>query len=264
MFLRAHGRVPDVKRRLYNDYLYSLKITGALGDPLRVFVTDKEYSKIFVNSVVGERYVMPTLAVLRSEEEIRNYEFPKSCAIKGTHGSGQYIIRRAGEAVDIEKVVHWLRVDYYALSAERNYLTLKPKVIVEPLAEFGGRITELYIHCYRGEPRVIRVILNRFTEPHLNVFDCEWRPTGISYLGRNTSIDIPCPKALPEILRVARDIAAHFESIRVDVYVSDDRIWVGELTNCQSSAGLVFDSDNGEEVFSNLYFGPTGVCADRK
>lgn len=255
-FISAHGRTPDTGRKLYNDYLHRLKVTGALEDPLRSFVTDKEYAKLFVQAAAGASYVVPTLAILRREDEVRTFRFPEACAIKATHGSGEVIIRRQGEAVDVEKVVSWLSLSHYRRSGERNYRRLVPKIIVEPLATGpGGDITELYIHCYRGEPRIIRVIVNRFTDPQLHVLDCAWRPTGIAYYGPNADVALPRPGNLPEILRVARVLAAHFESIRVDMYLVGDAIWVGELTNCQSGALLRFDTPDGEARFSALYFG---------
>ena len=34
-----------------------------------VFVTDKELAKLYINAVVGEKYVVPTIKILKTVEE---------------------------------------------------------------------------------------------------------------------------------------------------------------------------------------------------
>jgi len=53
-FLRLHRRLPTNKL-LFNDVLYRIKTTDKIIDPLRVFVSDKEFVKLYVKAVAGSR-----------------------------------------------------------------------------------------------------------------------------------------------------------------------------------------------------------------
>ena len=62
-------------------------------DPLIQYVTDKEYAKQYVSSVVGSNYTTETYRILRNKEELKTYvpdRFP--CILKPTHSSGQAVI----------------------------------------------------------------------------------------------------------------------------------------------------------------------------
>ena len=50
----------------YNDVLHRIKTSDDIIDPLRVFVSDKEYLKLYVRATLGDRYVVPTIDVIRS------------------------------------------------------------------------------------------------------------------------------------------------------------------------------------------------------
>src|SRR5688572_32797965 len=90
-FVATHRRFPS-DGKLFNDVLFKIKTSDEILDPLRVFVSDKEFVKLYVKAVVGEQYNIPTLAVLRSVQDVDNYDFPASCCIKATHASGRVIL----------------------------------------------------------------------------------------------------------------------------------------------------------------------------
>ena len=54
-FFWNHRRLPKNKM-MFNDYLYKLKTSDELSNPLRVFLTDKEFVKIYTKSVVGDEF----------------------------------------------------------------------------------------------------------------------------------------------------------------------------------------------------------------
>lgn len=85
-FVYAHKRFPNSSNG-FNDVLYRIKTTDEILEPLRVFVTDKELAKLFIAATIGPEYPVPTLAVLKSPEEIDAYDFPDNCCIKPTHSS---------------------------------------------------------------------------------------------------------------------------------------------------------------------------------
>ena len=100
-FFINHGRFPK-NRMLFNDYYYKIKISDEILNPLRTFVSDKEFVKIYVKSVVGDEFNVPTIKVLKSYEEVINYKFPSECIIKPTHLSGDIIIKKNTNKIDFE------------------------------------------------------------------------------------------------------------------------------------------------------------------
>ncbi|MBN1461498.1 MAG: hypothetical protein JXA57_18370, partial [Armatimonadetes bacterium] len=122
-FCHRHHRLP--RHFLYNDRLFWMRWRGVLLDPLRQFTTDKLLAKEFIRARMGEEYVIPTLAVLETEEQIRHYIFPQHCVVKPTHGSGAVVFCRDG-VVDRDLLVSWLRMDHYRGTREQNYAFLRP------------------------------------------------------------------------------------------------------------------------------------------
>ena len=149
---------------LWNDVFYRLKTTDEILDPLRVFVSDKELVKIYIKATVGDEYNVPTIAVLHSPDEVDGYEFPARCCIKPTHASAQYILRRQGEPHRLANASRAGSVyNYYRAGRERNYKTLKPKVIVEPLVFDSTDLSDYRFFCVNGVPKLIQVDMDRHT-----------------------------------------------------------------------------------------------------
>ena len=131
-FVRHNRRLPNQPNG-YNDRFYRLKVTDEILNPLRVFVSDKEFVKLFIRGALGEDRSATTYAVLKTPEEIEAYDFPPDCVVKPTHASQRVIFRQHGSDIDREEIKSWLSLDYYRISREANYKPLQPKVIVEEL-----------------------------------------------------------------------------------------------------------------------------------
>lgn len=251
-FREFQGRSPDPSAPLLNDYWYSLKISGELENPLRVFVTDKEFLKLFVKATVGDEHNVPTLAVLHTADEIRRYVFPDRCCIKATHSSGLTIIRSHGEALDIDHIIRWLDFDYYVASREQNYRTLAPKVIVEPLIFDSANVEDYKFFCFDGEPKLIQVDIDRWGRHTKKLYTSGWLDTGCSIDVPMSIADIPRPKKLDRMLELARELSRPFSSMRVDLYTDGERVLVGELTSCHGGAQQRFIPQEAEETISAI------------
>lgn len=132
-FIDDHNRFPK-KKYYFNDYLFNIKNTEEILDPLRQFVSDKYLVKEYVRSKLNEKYNVPTTAIFDNYEDLIKFDFPESCCIKPTQASQTVILRKNNESIDLTQTKKWFDLDYYKVSRERNYKYLKPKVIVEPLS----------------------------------------------------------------------------------------------------------------------------------
>jgi hypothetical protein len=241
-FVRMHRRLPG-NNMLFNDVLYRIKTTDEIIDPLRVFVSDKEFVKLYVKAVAGDQYNVPTIKVIHSIAEARAFQFPPDCCIKPTHMSGKVILRKQNSTIDFAEIDKWLKHRYYDHTArEANYKTLKPKVIVEPLIFGSDNPTDYKIFCYKGKPKLLQLDLDRYIEHTEKFFDAEWNemPFSIHYPRSRRSVEKP--KNLEKMLEVASLLSSHFNFVRVDLYSNGEQCVVGEITNCPGGAsGFVTD-----------------------
>jgi hypothetical protein len=254
LFLRKHKRFPS-DQMLWNDVFYRIKTTDEILDPLRVFVSDKELVKVYIKATVGDQYNVPTIAVLHSPEEVDRYEFPARCCIKPTHASAQYILRKQGEPLDLARIKSWFRYNYYRAGRERNYKTLKPKIIVEPLVFDSTDLSDYRFFCVNGIPKLIQVDMDRHTHHTRKLFDPDWNELDFCILYPRSSKVLPKPDTLPEMLKVARALSAPFSFIRIDLYSDNQRVIAGEITNVSANAGGIFNPLSAEKAASEMLFG---------
>ena len=243
-----HRRLPKLHNpRLFNDYLYRIRVDGTLLDPLRQFVSDKEYVKIYIEAIVGKKYTCETLDILKNSSDVVKFvpnQLP--CIVKPTHASGLAVIcTTESPQPDLRVLLKWLKLDYYAKKREQNYKNLTPKIIVEEFFSVDGTTPppDYKVFCFAGIPKLIQVDSNRFSNHTRNLYDTEWNLLPFCISKPNGSVSDARPVALAQMLDVAAKLAAPFPFIRVDMYAIGGEIKVGELTNCpEGGAGRVIPS----------------------
>jgi len=252
-FLRHHKRLPNA-RMTYNDVLHRIKTSDDMLHPLRVFVSDKEYMKLYVREIAGEQYVVPTLGVISSARDVDTYDFPQQCCIKATHTSGCVILRRDGEAIDRELIKSWFDINYYRLNREANYKHLKPKVIIEPLLFGSWNLQDYKVFCLNGRPKLIQVDVDRYIQHKRKYFDADWNEQDFSIKYPRTDEVIPRPKNFDEMMSVAAKLSREFWFVRVDLYSDGERTYVGEITHCADNADGRFMPPSAELKVSKYLF----------
>ena len=254
-FVASHGRLPS-DARLFNDVLYKLKTSDEILDPLRVFVSDKEFVKLYIKAVVGDEYNIPTLAVLNSMQAVDDYDFPANCCIKATHASGRVILRKQGAPVDKELIKSWFHLNYYRMRREANYKTLKPKIIVEPLLFDSDNVEDYRFFCFKGQVKMIMIDMNIRDKPARRrlLFDANWSVLPFSMGYPKAAQSIPRPANFDAMLDVVHRLSRPFGFIRVDLYSNGERLFVGELTNTHADASQNFIPPSAEAMASELIF----------
>lgn len=253
VFLITHKRLPR-SALIFNDVLYSLKIGDEILDPLRVFVSDKEFVKLYIAAIVGDKYNVPSIAVLRDRRLISCFSFPPECCIKPTHLSGRAVFRKANQDIDLVEIDSWFNINFYTLSREANYRRLRPKVIIEPLIFSTVNPVDFKFFCYCGVAKLIQVDVDRFVNHRRKFFDTTWNELSFSSVYKRYEGDIAKPDNLDEMLSIASRLSERFSFVRIDMYSDNDRVLVGEITNCSESACAVFIPKSGEILASALIF----------
>jgi hypothetical protein len=261
-FSIVHKRLPTNKN-LFNDKFYQIKISNEIVDPLRVFITDKEYLKIYLSSVIEKKFIIPTLQIINLESEVDNIVIKENCIIKPTHlGGGKCIIKKLGEKLsqaEIHEIKNWFRINLYFASRERNHLFLKPKVIIEPLVFNDDNITDFKFFCYKGKSKLIVVDLNRSKNHLRGLYDSDWNRIENISIHHKAKIDInnvKKPSNFELMTKIAEKLSKTFEFIRVDLYSNDKEIYVGEITNLPGGAlaPIIPKGLASEKIISKIIF----------
>jgi hypothetical protein len=253
MFLLKHRRLPK-NQLLWNDVWFRIKTSDEIEDPLRVFVSDKENVKEYVREIIGDEYNVPTIAVLLSPAEVDAFDFPPRCAIKPTHASQAVCLRRDGEPIDRERIKSWFTLNYYYAGRERNYRSLRPKVIVEPLIFDTADVEDYKIFCWHGVPKFVMVDIDRRTHHTRKIYDPQWNEQDFSMTYPRAPGVLPKPATLEEMLEVAESLSAPFSFVRIDLYTDGNRVLVGEVTNCSANASAPFLPPAAEKSASARMF----------
>lgn len=262
-FVRIHRRLPRRDSLLFNDVLFALRNGPEITHPDRVRISDKELVKDFVRERIGQAYVVPTLAVLRSAEDVDSYEFPRVCVAKPTHMSGHFILRKDGEAIDRDKVQSWLGLNYYDTSRERNYRSLVPKIMVEQFALGRPSVNIYRLYCVNGGPRMVHVNVDFLGADLKSYYDGNWNLLPF-WVRSPRPANVPRPACWEEMLDVAARLSRGFSILRVDLYSDGKRIVVGELTNCSGGSFEPFNPFEGEVIASRLLWPERGSKLARR
>lgn len=251
-FVKAYRRLPNNKRLLSN-YLFDRHNSEGY-NPLRAYVSDKEFVKDYVAEKIGMKHKVPTIKVLHHMQEVRGFSFPQRCCVKPTHLSGRVILRENGEKIDFDVIQKWLNTNWYDLKREKNYRFLTPKIIVEPLIFDRTNNDDYKFFCYKGRAKFVQVDIDRWTNYVRLFFDREWNQQEFTTLKKKSIKSIKKPGNFESMLRIADCLSKDFEFIRVDLYTDGEDIYVGELTNWPGNGIIYFVPKSSEETASKLLF----------
>ena len=119
--------------RTFNEKLQWLKLYDR--KPIYTTMVDKDSVKKYVASVIGEKYIIPTLGIWDKFEDIDFAGLPNQFVLKCTHDSGGLIIVQDKDKFDrvaaSEQLNKCLKMDYYLLAREWPYKNVKPRIIAE-------------------------------------------------------------------------------------------------------------------------------------
>lgn len=254
MFVRNHKRLPSKDKMVFSDVLYRLKTSDEALNPLRAFTSDKEFLRIYVKGMIGEKYNVPMLAVLSNANEVENFSFPPKCCIKPTHLSNELILRKENEVIDKLRIKHWFSKNYYKSSREANYKHLSPKIIVEPLI-FDGNPIDFKFFCFNGEPKMIQVNFDSRADTAENLYDTSWNELPYSKLPKRKPNALKKPTNFTEMLKVAAKLSEPFSFVRIDMYSNNKEIFIGEVSHVSGNIAQIFYPRSAELEASKLIFG---------
>jgi len=257
-FIFIHKRLPT-KKKIFNDVLYNIKTSDEIDNPIRIYVSDKEHCKIFLNKIIEKKYIIPNLHIIEKLSEIEKLILDSNCIIKPTHLAGKWLIKKKNQQlsnINIKDIKSWFIQNQYFANRERNYLNLQPKIIIEPLLFDDDNIIDYKIFCYKGSARAIQVDFNRASDHSRSIYDIKWNKIDISIDFKMNEKKLEKPNNLNEMINIAEKISKYFNFIRIDMYTNNKEIFVGEITNIHGGATEKFLPSGyfSEIQFSKILF----------
>ncbi len=232
----------------FNEKIQWLKLYNH--DPLITKCADKYLAREYIKEKIGEEYLIPLLGVWDNPDDIDFDALPNQFVLKVNWGCGQNIIVKDKSQLNIEevkeKLKNWLKPlsNHYYYSFEWGYKNIQPKIICEKYIEqINDQLYDYKIFCFNGNPKYIQVDVDRFSDHKRCIYNNLWQKeifkTGEGFKLYNK--DIEKPKNLELILKLSEKLSLDFHHVRIDWFIIDEKLYVGELT---------FTHGNGMEKFS--------------
>lgn len=230
----------------FNEKLQWLKLYNR--DPLFTDMVDKYKVREYVADRVGAEYLIPSLGVWDSPDQIDFDALPEKFVLKCTHNSGYgTCICQDKSALDIEKAKHELRKgleqNYYLTSREWPYKNVPRRIVGEEFmvdernTDSRKALTDYKFFTFNGEPKLVYVYQSAHTEEgnkpvntYCDVFDLDWNLVPIQQNYGNDPITPEKPVNFEKMIEISRKLSAGIPFLRVDMYEINGKVYVGEMT----------------------------------
>ncbi len=248
---RKHGRLPklwppqDLSEKLLHRMLFDRR-------PLLTRLTGKLESRDYVLEKTGDPSLLIDMAGWASTAaDLRALVLPERFIMKASHASGHTHIHRGPAPPDMDLLAAKL-ADWMGKRSlwQWGYRDLRRAVVVEHLLEQDGRVPPDYkFFCYDGRVHFINVHSDRFDGHYKDLFLPDWTWIDGRYGHPNATPRPPRPALLAEMIRVAEQISAGLDFVRVDLYAFGQQVKFGEITTYPAGGILPFDPVSLDTAF---------------
>ena len=219
--------------KTFNEKLQWLKLYNR--KDIYTKMVDKYEAKEIIKDKIGDGYVVPTYGIYNSFDEINFKELPHKYIMKCTHDSGGLVICKNDININKarKKIEKSLKNNYYLSGREWPYKNVKPRIIVEELLENrnGDELIEYDFFCFNGEPQIIAICHgdrnpNRFND----FYDIDFNKLEFKCSYETSKNLFKKPKQFEKMVEIAKKLSNKIPFLRVDLYLCDEKIYVGEMT----------------------------------
>jgi hypothetical protein len=265
---KSIGYYPNLKNpRSFNEKILWKKIYDR--NPLLPIVADKYRVRQYLKEVLGdkeaEKILIPLHYVADKPESIPFEDLKGEYVVKPNHASGKIILAEVIDGQKRYKIIEgenkksiltdskdsrdeiikvcqkWLSMPYGFQTHQWAYQPIKRKIVIEKLLrDNGGKIPADYrFTIFHGNCYAITVWYDRFIDLKMCRYTPEWEY--ISAKGGIKQADyVKKPKNLKAMKGFAKKLGKPFDFVRVDLYLVDNNIYFGELTNYSASGKIAF------------------------
>ena len=240
----------------YTEKLQWLKLFDH--NPLYTSLVDKYEVKKYIAEKIGDEYVIKTLGVWDSFDEIDFDSLPDKFVLKCTHDSGGLVICTDKSKLDYvaakTKITKSLSNNYFLLGREWPYKNVKPRIIAEEYMEdsetqelrdykffsFDGVTKALFIATERQNPN---------EDTKFDFFDIDFNHLPFTNGHPNALVPPTKPAMFEDMVKIANKLSKGFPHVRVDLYEVNKKIYFGELTFTHWSGLVPFNPEEWDLKF---------------
>lgn len=224
--------------KTFNEKLQWLKIYDRRPD--YVNMVDKSKAKEYAAKIVGEKYIIPTLGIFDTVDDIDFEKLPNQFVLKCTHDSGGIIICKNKASLNIEdvkrKLSKGLRRNFYWQTREWPYKEVKPRIIAEKymVDESGYELKDYKFFCFNSKCKIFKIDFDRQIGHHANYYNrnSELLPFGEVICPPLFTKKVEIPSNILEMMNMAEFISNEIKCpfVRVDLYNNNGHVYFGEIT----------------------------------
>ena len=243
------GKKMDLRHpKLFSEKLNWMKVY--YHDPLFTLCADKYRMRKYVEKILGPGYTVPLLGKWDRAEDIDFASLPDRFVLKANHDGGPIICAdkasfdcEAARALLSKK----LNTSQYAKGREWSYKNIKRCIIAEDLLGDGTSFLNNYkFFCFYGEPKYLQVESENESAKEFKVdyFDMEFNELPFKSGLQKANNTPKKPGSFEEMKNVAVKLSSYGEGIplvRVDMYYTGSRIYIGELTFYTGNGMIDYD-----------------------
>ena len=246
--------------KTFNEKLQWLKLYDR--KPIYSTLVDKYAVKEYVASIIGEEYIIPTLGVWDSFDDIDFSSLPNQFVLKCTHDSGGLIICKNKNNFDIKsakkRINKCLRRNYFWYGREWPYKNVKPQIIAEQYLDSidTEQLRDYKYFCFNGKPQFLYVSegLDNHKTASISFFDLKGRQLRFRRNDYKPIDGFVMPPKFDKMESLVRKLATSVSSpfIRVDMYNVNGSIFFSELTFYPCSGMIPFAPEEADYELGKL------------
>ena len=259
-YFRNLGYFPNLKHpKTFNEKLQWLKLYDRKPEYTRM--VDKYEAKYYVADRIGEEYIIPTLGVWDSFDQIDFDSLPNQFVLKCTHDSGGLVICRDKAKLNMEsarrKITNSLKRNYFWQSREWAYKDVKPRIIAEQYLEDAEnkQLLDYKFYCFNGKPEFL--YLSKGLEDHatasISFFDFDFQEMSFHRSDFKQFSESPKkPEKFEKMVQLAAELSRGMPFLRVDLYQVNGKIYFSELTFVPCAGMMPFEPASADKEIGKL------------
>lgn len=241
----------------FNEKMQWLKLYDRR--PEYTIMVDKVKAKDYVASIIGEEYIIPTIGVWDSADDIDFENLPNRFVIKCNHnsGTGMYICKDKSKMnADMVRagLRRGLKENYFLNNREWPYKDVPRKIIAEQFMEDykTGELRDYKFFCFDGVVRGLFIATGRSKGDHFvcfDFFDANFNHLPVKHGHPNAKVMPEKPATFEEMKRIASILSKGIPSVRIDLYEINGKVYFGEITFTHWGGFMKFDPPEWDAIF---------------